>query len=546
MKRTRAIFLLPGLALGTLNVVIGCGDDSCKENDSCGPYMPPGDDSGGTASGGSSGSGGSGAISGGGGAPTGGLGGEAGDGGSSAMGGSGGSAGSAGDGGTGGGEPPCDSTASPSEDVCVIDEEYGVFVSPDGDDDAGDGSRANPYATIGKAIEEAAASEKRVYACADGGAFQESVSVDSSADGLEMFGGFACDDWSYSEMAKSRVTSPSTVALRVDNVAGLRVEDFEFEAADAAMAGESSVGALVATSTDVLFRRVRLEAGLGANGADGMRQDFTYPAQATLDGNNASGATGALSKPCTCPGGAVSSGGGGGNGQLGGQDGGNGAPDHDGPGGEGGDSAALGCGLGGAGLNGATAPAGPRSLGASTRGMLTAAGWLASAGADGTHGLPGQGGGGGSSGATGGGGGGGCGGCGGAGGPGGKGGGASIALVSFESTVRVENTELMAADAGQGGDGVQGQVGQTESGFGGLPGGGSACQGGIGGLGGRGGAGGGGAGGISVGILWTGDDEPMRTGGMITVGMAGSSGIGGDPGNNDGIAGVAEQVLEAP
>jgi hypothetical protein len=124
--------------------------------------------------------------------------------------------------------------------------------------------------------------------------------------------------------------------------------------------------------------------------------------------------------------------------------------------------------------------------------------------------------------------------------------GLAIALLSFVSTVRLENSELVAQNAGAGGDGAQGQLGQTEVGFGGNGGGGGACPGGTGGLGGKGGAGGGGAGGISVGILWSGDDEPVRSGGMITVGTAGSAGIGGDPGNNDGISGVAEQVLQVP
>jgi hypothetical protein len=76
---------------------------------------------------------------------------------------------------------------------------------------------------------------------------------------------------------------------------------------------------------------------------------------------------------------------------------------------------------------------------------------------------------------------------------------------------------------------------------------GGGCPGGVGGLGGQGGAGGGGAGGISVAILWSGDvelvvDETTQR----MVGTAGDPGIGGDPGNNDGIPGVAEEILEVP
>jgi hypothetical protein len=71
-----------------------------------------------------------------------------------------------------------------------------------------------------------------------------------------------------------------------------------------------------------------------------------------------------------------------------------------------------------------------------------------------------------------------------------------------------------------------------------------ACPGGNGGLGGDGGAGGGGAGGVSVGVLWKGAMAPTVTvDTTITNGKAGTSGIGGVPGTNNGIAGVAQKVL---
>jgi hypothetical protein len=52
-------------------------------------------------------------------------------------------------------------------------------------------------------------------------------------------------------------------------VDGLRIEDFRFEAADATMPGESSIGALVVESSDVVLRRVRIEAGVGWMGKTG-------------------------------------------------------------------------------------------------------------------------------------------------------------------------------------------------------------------------------------------------------------------------------------
>jgi hypothetical protein len=504
-----------------------------------------GGDGGTTAgSGGSAGGGGNGGASG---SNTGGTAGEAGStgaGGTAQTGGEGGSAGASGEGGSAGGGTTCDLTLSPSEDECVIDEDYGVFVSPTGDDDSGNGSRAKPFATIGEAISRAEAAGKRVYACANGERYRESVSLDDSASGLELFGGFSCDDWSYSTSAKSRVTSATPLALHVENVSGLRVEDFAFEAADAdaTTPGGSSIGALVANSTGVLFRRVRLDAGAGVDGANGTREDFTFPDRVDLDGNAATGVEGGNAKTCMCLGGAVTSGGGGGDAEAAGQGGGNGTPNF-GSGKGGTPGSCLGTGTGG---DGGSAPATTSAPGAPLTGNLSEGSWTPASGSSGPNGSPGQGGGGGASSATGGGGGGGCGGCGGAGGKGGEGGGGSIALAVFRSEVDLQNSELIAADAGDGGDGIAGQDGQMEGGAGGIqsP---TACPGGAGGFGGKGAASGGGAGGISVGVLWTGESAPVIDGTTTTLlGMPGAKGIGGDPGINDGIDGVAENMLKAP
>jgi hypothetical protein len=497
----------------------------------------------GTAGSGGSGGGGNGGASG---SSTGGRAGEAGStgaGGTAQTGGEGGGAGASGEGGSAGGGTTCDPTLGPSEDECVIDDDYGVFVSPMGDDDSADGSRAKPYATIGEAIGPAEATGKRVYACANGGRYRESVSLDDSASGLELFGGFACADWSYSTSAKSRVTSATPLALHIENVSGLHIEDFAFEAADAEATtpGGSSIGALVANSTGVRFKRVRFDAGTGVDGANGTREDFTFPSRVDLDGNAATGTDGGDAKTCMCLGGGVTSGGIGGFAAPSGQPGGDGAPDWGG--GKGGTP--PGC-TSGVGREGANAPPASFGPGAARSGALTALAWTPASGTTGPDGSPGQGGGGGASSVTGGGGGGGCGGCGGAGGKEGKGGGGSIALAVFESEVELQGSELIAADAGDGGRGIAGQDGQIEGGAGGIqsP---TACQGGAGGFGGKGAASGGGAGGISVGVLWTGETAPVvDSATMTSLGMPGAKGMGGDPGTNDGIDGVAEDVLKAP
>jgi hypothetical protein len=51
-------------------------------------------------------------------------------------------------------------------------------------------------------------------------------------------------------------------------------------------------------------------------------------------------------------------------------------------------------------------------------------------------------------------------------------------------------------------------------------------------------------------LLWTVDDvyspaAPTRTGVTFTTGMAGTKGIGGEPGMNDGVDGEAKDVREA-
>src|SRR5690349_5237248 len=56
----------------------------------------------------------------------------------------GGSGGTGGSGGSGGAPPEC----VPSTATGLLSDDCGKFVSPDGDDTAGDGSKAKPYATI--------------------------------------------------------------------------------------------------------------------------------------------------------------------------------------------------------------------------------------------------------------------------------------------------------------------------------------------------------------------------------------------------------------
>jgi hypothetical protein len=442
----------------------------------------------------------------------------------------------------------CDTSASPSDEPCLVSDAHAVFVSPEGDD-GDDGTMESPVATFARALELNATGTKILIACS--GEYDEQVVI---GDAVRVYGSFDCDDeWTYAPTEPS-IVAPSTagLSLHVDGVDGeVAIEDVEFVAQDGEAAGGSSIAAFVSESTGVTLRRVRLEAGNGVAGANATNPGFAseFPTILALQGINGDITSGGDKEACECPGGATSTGGKGGEPGTPGQNGDSGLPDHPDPGGAGGLASST-CGGGGtgAGVDGALGPTADDAPGASVLGTLDANGFVPAVGVDGDHGAPGQGGGGGAGKAAGGGGSGGCGGCGGMGGPGGQGGGASIALVVFESAVTIEASELVANDGANGGDGAEGEAGQDEAGGGGTGGGIGAtqgCSGGAGGFGGNGAPGGGGAGGVSAGIVWKGEGEPtLDEETAIQVGDPGNAGEGGTPGENDGIDGAAEDVIE--
>jgi hypothetical protein len=513
--RTSHLALLTAL---TLIATTGCGGSDCTDTATC-------DNGGGTggATGGTGGTSGTGGTTGGGG--------TMGGGGVSGSGATGGTSGAGGDGGT------CDTSKSPSQEACLVDDQYGVFV--DGTvSTTGDGSKASPFKTIAEGI--AAAAGKMLFVCDT--TYDEQVKLTA---GAKIYGGFKCADWSY-ETGVRAVVQPSAkgYALDVDSVTeSVVIEDVEFDAKDGTAAGESSVAGFVHGSSDVSFGRVKLVAGKGATGANGTLTAYTYPTQTDLNGNPANVLAGGALKQCACPAGDQSIGAHGGDGPTP-SNGGNGLPALGG--GQGGTAGTpTDCGNGGTGKNGNPGTPASNASGASTLGTLSTTGWAPANGATGSAGGPGQGGGGGASSAAGGGGGGGCGGCGGAAGPGGSGGGASIALLVLDSTVSADaDSELVSGDGGDGGKGVAGQTGQSIYGFGGIQASG-ACGGGNGGPGGKGAAGGGGAGGISVPVVWKGAAAPnVDASATLTNGNNGAKGVGGNAGNNDGIDGVAQPTLE--
>lgn len=522
-------------ALGPLAVALtaACSNssDDCKYTATC--ASTAGTDGGEDAAGASSGGGGSGGGSG--------SGGTSATGGTGGMSGTGGMTGSGG-GGTGGdGSTACDPTQSPSGAACRVSDAEAVFVSATGDN-AATGTMAAPVKTIAKGIELATTNNKIVIVCA--GNYTETVSIGAA---VEIYGGYSCagtTPWAYQTTTPTNVTPIGTgYALDVHNVSNdVVIEDIAFTAHDGVTPGESSIAAFVVSSPNVTLRRVKLTAGAGVDGADGVRMDFGYPTATDLQGVNATDTSGASKAPCSCPDMSSTQGGPGGDSPA--QAGGLGSPDYPETGGEGGDPTVSCTGLG-SGADGAMGHTLPDEPGATVLGALTASGWTPAAGTTGQNGLPGQGGGGGAGKSGGGGGSGGCGGCGGAGGPGGGGGGSSIGLLALDAPVSLDGCDIITANAGNGGSGAAGQLGQSPGGFRGngfAPG----CGGGQGGDGGNGAAGGGGAGGISAGVAYKGAVAPMLTTTNIMIGGAGAKGIGGTAGANDGIAGDAQEVMPVP
>jgi Protein of unknown function (DUF1565) len=544
LARTRWALLTAG-SLGAAWAVYACASNpsgACDENGTC----PGADDGGGDASqvdvepgeGGETADGGVDATA------------DAGDGGTDGD-------GSAGDGGDGSlaDESVCDPTRTPAEDPCVIDELYGVFVSPTGAD-TNLGTRAAPVRTITKAMALAHGPMQRVYACA--GTYAENLAVSASNNAASVYGGLDCTTWAYDPTHDKVRVAPTQVgyALAVTGTSSVTVtalfEDVELDAPPASSnspAQPNSVG-VFAYLAQLMLQRVVVVAGsalsgtAGASGGTARDPSNLIVPPAMLDGNPPA-PMGAPAILCTCPDdrtmpGVISSVGGQGSAVA--VDAGPGLPSYGEDAGAGNPGPnGVSCGTGGTGQNGADGPRLPAGISNLSRGTLSAGGWVPSAGAAGSNGQAGQGGGGGGNGLvnTGMGGGGACGGCGGAGGMPGMGGGSSIALLSLDAMVSLVGCTLTADNAGSGGPGGNGESGQAGGGGATGSGGGVAamagCPGGPGGAGAGGNGGQGGPGGLSLGIGYGGiaptidgvPVSPVTAAAGVQVGNAGTGGAGG-------------------
>lgn len=434
---------------------------------------------------------------------------------------------------------------------CWTTEELGVFVSgATGDDDHGMGTRAQPFATVSKGV--SSADGKNIYVCSGAGLiYGEQLTITAAVgDGVRLYGGFECADWTYDSKRYVTLKSPDPVALRIKSVgAGVQIENMKFIAADGRDGERSSYGAFVSASKNVVLRRVQILAGDGFAGADGA------PGGAATDGIGATTSQDGESAACASPGDAApgewstpACGSKGGRGGVGAQNtnGGNGAAGtpltnvttlnnlNQGIG------TSIQTSPGGDGKVGAKGVAGQAGAQAASKGEFAGTGYSTANGHDGVAGFPGQGGGGGGGskgtatcrGASGGAGG--MGGCGGEAGAGGQGGGASIGLFSWDSEIELLACSITSGNGGaggnggsggKGGNGAAGGRGGAASVSGGIARGGN---GGIGGNGGDGGSGSGGTGGPSHAVVHFGmQPSYIATDSVFTHGAGGRLGAGG-------------------
>ena len=471
--------------------------------------------------------------------------------------------GQGGQGGQGPEEPACDPDA-----VDLPDDEFedtncdgldgdvaeAVFVSPSGNDD-GLGAMHDPVATLARAIELAQQATRDVYVCS--AEYSEPLAM--VGEGVNVYGGYNCNDgWKRSE-ARALVTVESGAALDLRRVHDVVIEGIDFRTGDVGKKGASSLGAVIEEAQGVHLRYVEIaagDAGAGAKGASG--KDAKGAGKDGAGGKKPSGSEGCnncFGKGGTskvvreCDGGPK---------QERGGDGGNGADADNSPKWKKGAASPSSGTAGGkkAGDKGTNGNKGARGkagkLAGLALGVFDGLTYSPLNGGGGARGKNGKGGGGAAGGERlysgvgylpgGGGGQGGYSGCGGTFGKGGKGGGASFALVLIDSEVLLTGVHLLSGVGGAGGAGGLGGAGQP----GGAGGAGTyrGGKGGKGGAGGRGGSGAPGGGGPSLGVALVGHATVESVSVAFTLGEAAAGGQPADGSDASGPAGHAGVVAQ--
>lgn len=479
------------------------------------------------------------------------------------------------------------------------------FVDGDnGDDETGNGSRDNPFASVGKAVSELTTNLEDIYVRtrAGGEAYDETAANLDIPGGTSLYGGYD-SGWLRDPQENKTVLQTNHRGLQFFSVTqNAWVSGFDIRTSDSTDAGEdvygvsaSGSGAFslvvennIITTGDVEAGQDRspgtnygvsirflaaarvannvITVGSGGEGFDGADGDDGNPGDDGEDGNQTGGNRAAGGN--TGPGGDGGLGGTRGGGING--NGGSGAVGATRPAPMGGTIAGGTSGAGGSGNNadggsvggpGNTGGRGIPGAAGTGAGVLSSSLFVTSNGLQGTRGGNGSGGGGGGGGEAndvgvvgGGGGGGGEGGQGGSSGQPGIGGGASIGvwLVGVEDAQLATNTITSGLGGAGGRDGVGGAGGPGGSPGSGAAGddlgllgrGGGGARGGTGGQGGRGGYGGAGGGGPSYGVVFGPGMAPMLSGNMISSGDGGAGGPSFNRGNA-GQGGYSFAVYDA-
>lgn len=451
--------------------------------------------------------------------------------------------------------PGCDTTKLPTDDVCVVNDSEGVFVSSSLGSATGDGTQAHPLASFDAALTLAKSSQRRVYACAE--SYAEPIHLQ---EGTSVFGYFTCSAGWVIGAAHAAVKAPaSPVAVASNIVAPTRIEAVDLVAPDYTSQSQSSIALIATASPGLTITHATIHAGTGgagANGVDGIQLTDSGSAKNGAVSWNDGVCTGSCTlallldtkEPAggtnTCTGASGYAGGPGGSGGTGGEYEANswgtwtttisvavGNPTTPSSQTAEGGTYGIGGSAGAVGTNGSDGTSG------GAMGVISSSGYTTSDGTSATSGAPGQGGGGaggyslssannypassypnyygwGEPGA-----GGGAGGCPGLAATLGTGGGASIAVIAMQSPFTLDTVTIESSGGGAGGS-AGGPSAPTAGGIGGNPAH-FTGYGGNGGAGGNAGVSGNGGGGPSVGIAYQGT-EPTLLATNVTPGAGGA------------------------
>ncbi len=224
--------------------------------------------------------------------------------------------------------PGCNPSADPKDSPACVADGFGIFVDATNGKDSNGGTKEAPVQTIKHALDVAKqGSINRLYVCE--GTYPEDVTIDAAHDGISLYGGWKCSNWSYSG-TKAQLGA-GLLPLHVDALTkAVTIADVFVKARDGVNPGDSSVAAFVSASSAVTFLRVNFTAGKGITGSSGATgSNYTAVAQTdpSIKGNNSSGITGGGPHACSlCTDAKNSTGGAGGTGGTGPGDGSDGSP----------------------------------------------------------------------------------------------------------------------------------------------------------------------------------------------------------------------------